>query len=417
MKLSKRLGIFITALCIFLAGCGVKITNMTPDPLTRSANNLYTISAMIERDSGAVYSNTIEAKVTIDGTQYPMSGSGEGLWTYQHTTAPGASAFDVHYDVDYRYNYALLFAQNGRDRAPEAGDYHIDIIEPVASVSVAPASANIAIDTTQQFTATLRDANGNTVTGRDVNWSSSSNSIASINNSGLATGKRTGDVTITATSEGQNDTAALSVYEPVTPRQLGGFRNAQTNFRIANTTNPSPNGDYQVEIRNGNDVSSPHDLVAYFQTDNGNSIGSRFGFYVRNGMGGAGFSHCSDVGVVLSGNAGVFGYSSDFVFSRIDLDHASDTENYSVNFQDGAYSFQPRIQFSPDCTLMLIAGAHTSGAANNSLNIWDLLEDRVIASGVTFNTGQFSAEVVPDNNRFAVRIIIDNGAPMTYPIP
>lgn len=179
MKLAKIFGILIVSLAIFLSGCGVKITNMTPDPLTRSANGRYTISALIERDSGAVYSDTIDAKVTIDGTQYPMSGSGEGLWTYQHT-APGASAFEIQYDVDFRYNYALLFIQNGHDRAPENGSYHIDIIEPVASVNVVPASANIAVDTTQQFTATLRDANGNTVTGRDVNWSSSSNSIASI---------------------------------------------------------------------------------------------------------------------------------------------------------------------------------------------------------------------------------------------
>lgn len=415
MKLSKILSILIVSLSIFLASCGVTIINTTPDPLTRSANDRYTISAMIDRDSGAVYSNTIDAKVTIDGTQYPMSGSGLGLWTYEHT-APGATAFEIHYDVDFRYSYALLFSQNGRDRAPENGSFHIDIVEPVASVSVAPASANIAIDATQQFTATLRDTNGNTVTGRDVNWSSSSNSIASINNNGRATGKRPGNVTITATSESQNDTAALSVYEPVTQRQLGLFREAHPNVRTPNTTQPSPNGDYQVEIRNGSDVGSPHDLVAYFQTDSGNSIGSGFGFYVRNGMGGAGFSHCSDVGVVMSGNAGVFGYASDFLFSRIDLDNSSDMETYTVVFQDGAYSFQPRIQFSPDCTLMLIAGAHTGGAANNFLKVFDLLEDRDITT-VTFNTGQFSAEVVPDNNRFAVRIIIDNGAPIDYPIP
>ncbi|MDX2507497.1 MAG: Ig-like domain-containing protein [Gammaproteobacteria bacterium] len=244
MKLSRIFTLLIVFLSLTLAGCGVKITNKTPDPLTRSANNRYTISALIERDSGAVYSDTIDAKVTINGTQYPMSGSGEGLWTYQHT-APGATAFEIHYNVDYRYNYALFTVHDGHDRAPETGSYHIDIIEPVASVSVAPASANIAVDITKQFTATLRDANGNTLTGRDINWSSSSNTIASINNSGLATAKREGNVTITATSEGQSDTAALSVFESETKRQLFLFLEAQANFGTANANQSSPKGNYQ----------------------------------------------------------------------------------------------------------------------------------------------------------------------------
>jgi hypothetical protein len=253
--------------------------------------------------------------------------------------------------------------------------------------------------------------------GRDVDWSSTHNAISTIDDNGLATGRSSGQATITAASEGHSDTAALTVYEQITPRQLGVFREAHPSFRTADSALSSPNGDYQVEVRNGSDVSSPHEFVAYFQTDSGSSIGSGFGFYIEDNLGGAGFSHCSDVGVVLSGNAGVFGYGTDFIFSRIDLDNPSDTQSYSVTRQDGAYSFQPRIQFSPDCTLMLIAGAMPNHPANNFLKVWDLLADREIVGLVTFNSGQFSAEVIPDNNRFAVKVTVDNQAPQNFPIP
>ncbi len=75
---------------------------------------------------------------------------------------------------------------------------------PVATVTVNPASASVAIGAVQQFTATLRDASGNLLTGRAVTWSSSSPTIAGISVSGLVTGLVAGPATITATSEGQS---------------------------------------------------------------------------------------------------------------------------------------------------------------------------------------------------------------------
>ena len=94
MKYEWLLRIAGFALGIIVAGCGVKITNKTPDPLTRSADDRYTISALVERDSTAVYSDTIDASVTIDGTQYPMNGNGPGLWTYEYH-APGATSLEL----------------------------------------------------------------------------------------------------------------------------------------------------------------------------------------------------------------------------------------------------------------------------------------------------------------------------------
>src|SRR5213080_1316179 len=85
---------------------------------------------------------------------------------------------------------------------------------PVASVTITPATATIQTGQTVQLTATPKDANGNPLTGRTVTWASSAASVASVNATGLVTGIVVGMATITATSEGQNATAAITVTAP-----------------------------------------------------------------------------------------------------------------------------------------------------------------------------------------------------------
>src|SRR3989449_1141892 len=82
---------------------------------------------------------------------------------------------------------------------------------PVASVSVGPAAASVQVAGTVQLTATLKDANGTPLTGRAVTWVSSNTSVATVSTAGLVTGKVAGSATITAASEGQSGTAAITV--------------------------------------------------------------------------------------------------------------------------------------------------------------------------------------------------------------
>ena len=82
---------------------------------------------------------------------------------------------------------------------------------PVATVTVSPASASIRVGSTVQLTATLKDANGNVLTGRTVTWTSSNTKAATVNASGLVTGLATGSATITATSEGKSGTSIIKV--------------------------------------------------------------------------------------------------------------------------------------------------------------------------------------------------------------
>jgi hypothetical protein len=105
---------------------------------------------------------------------------------------------------------------------------------PVATVTVSPASASIGTAGTQQLTTTLRDANGNVLTGRTVSWASSNPVVATVSGSGLVTGLVVGSVTITATSEGQSGSSSITVtaLPPPPPPPPPGWTHEPTGFTV-----------------------------------------------------------------------------------------------------------------------------------------------------------------------------------------
>ncbi len=82
---------------------------------------------------------------------------------------------------------------------------------PVATVTVAPASPSVVVGGTQQLTATLKDASGNTLTDRTVSWTTSDATKATVSSTGLVTAVAVGSATITATSEGMAGPSAVTI--------------------------------------------------------------------------------------------------------------------------------------------------------------------------------------------------------------
>lgn len=82
---------------------------------------------------------------------------------------------------------------------------------PVASVTVSPNPGQVKVGFQLPMTVTLKDANGNTLTGRTVIWRSQNQAIATVNQFGVVTGMSVGTVIIEAESEGIVGTAVVSV--------------------------------------------------------------------------------------------------------------------------------------------------------------------------------------------------------------
>src|SRR5438128_4237836 len=82
---------------------------------------------------------------------------------------------------------------------------------PVASVTLNPTSTTVLVGQTAQLSATTTDSAGNVLSGRTVTWVSSNSSVAAVSAVGLVTGVGLGSATIIATSEGQSNTASVTV--------------------------------------------------------------------------------------------------------------------------------------------------------------------------------------------------------------
>jgi hypothetical protein len=70
---------------------------------------------------------------------------------------------------------------------------------------------SITVGEGRTLTATPRDASGNPLTGRSVSWTSGNNGIATVNQNGRVVGAAVGQVTITATVEGESGASAVTV--------------------------------------------------------------------------------------------------------------------------------------------------------------------------------------------------------------
>lgn len=105
----------------------------------------------------------------------------------------------------------------------------------VTTVTVSPATASIAVGATVALSATVKDAQGNTMTGQTVTWSTSNSATATVNSSGVVTGVSAGPATITATSSGKSGTSSVTVTAPPPPPPPpSGTLLFQENFEDAN---------------------------------------------------------------------------------------------------------------------------------------------------------------------------------------
>ena len=82
---------------------------------------------------------------------------------------------------------------------------------PADTVVVTPSPDSVVEHETLQLSATVEDSAGNPLSGRVVAWESADTTIATVDAAGLVTGKRQGQTTITAGTEGVAGSATINV--------------------------------------------------------------------------------------------------------------------------------------------------------------------------------------------------------------
>src|SRR5437588_10787702 len=162
---------------------------------------------------------TLQPNQTQDFIAVGLTATGDSAdvsvtWTATGGSVSGSSSGKLHYGHYQNANcgsFQVVATSNPGNLSDNASVTVTGCTVPVASVSVTPASATISAGQSAQLTATPQDANGNPLSGRTVTWSSGSSAVAAVNGSGLVTGVALGSATITAASEGQSGTAAITV--------------------------------------------------------------------------------------------------------------------------------------------------------------------------------------------------------------
>lgn len=114
----------------------------------------------------------------------------------------------------------------------------LDVPFPNGWVDISPDPAAVAVSSTVNLTATVRDVVGRAVSGRTVTWSSATPGLATVNSSGLVTaGSSNETASIEASSDGPEatGTAAVKIYQDLaarTPTVISGSINSERNYRF-----------------------------------------------------------------------------------------------------------------------------------------------------------------------------------------
>lgn len=133
--------------------------------------------------------------------------------------------------------------------ACRVGDASMGPEEPAATVvDVAPDSAEVVVGGSTTFSATVRDSAGNELS-RPVDWTSSDPAVATVDNTGEATGESVGISYVIATSERVADSAYLYVNASPSDGSVALYGVFETSFEATGSySNPYVEASMEVQF-------------------------------------------------------------------------------------------------------------------------------------------------------------------------
>ncbi|MEX2528112.1 MAG: Ig-like domain-containing protein [Gemmatimonadota bacterium] len=109
-----------------------------------------------------------------------------------------------------------------------SGSTQVEVTQVPSTVSVSPQDATVAVDGLLGLTAVVADAGGSAIPDAEVGWTSSDESVVTVDGSGVATGVAEGEATVTATAGNATGETEVTVvltaddFAPVSDTQVEG---------------------------------------------------------------------------------------------------------------------------------------------------------------------------------------------------
>lgn len=195
----------VTAIVTVTPGAAVQLAFTTQPSDVAPGVVITPVVQVTARDAWANTATGFTQAVTLGIGTNPSGGTLSG--TTSAAAANGVATFATLSIDKAGTGYTLVAATAGLTGATSAPFN----VAPVASVSVTPGAVTLVPGDSQQLAATAKDAAGNVLKGLVVSWTSDNAAVATVSVTGLVRGVAPGAATVTATSEGQSGTAAITV--------------------------------------------------------------------------------------------------------------------------------------------------------------------------------------------------------------
>jgi hypothetical protein len=259
------------------------------------------------------------------------------------------------------------------------------------------------------------------ITSAPVSVAAGSTSGVMTISAGATAVNATSTVSLTGTAAGVS--SASAPLKVTVGRETGAFLEANPSpyqSPLPSTRNALA-GTFRVDISVGSPTVPQPRKANFFRGTT--AVGGDIGFTVgtTSSLGGAGFCANSSPmaitrGVVMSGV--LPGFASQNVFLILDVTANAPairqaTADMTVQqTPTGPFiTFQPRVFFSKDCTIALVAGANKLGPSKHILHVMDLISGQPLGSEVPFETAIFSALLRNSGSKQEIEIKVDTGAP------
>jgi hypothetical protein len=131
---------------LVLAGCNVKIIDLTPSVIKANPSNVYTLTAQIAVKNSAVAKETLRPQIVIDGNVHPMSLSpgSENLYEYDFPMPMGRT--DAAYYILVHYERKTENGTASKEEVTELKRFSVENRYSVAlEVNRAPVGTRVAI--------------------------------------------------------------------------------------------------------------------------------------------------------------------------------------------------------------------------------------------------------------------------------